>query len=256
MRISILLLIVIFTIPFINAQIKMQVNTEELNVRVEPNNHSDIIGVLKKDDIVNTFGTTKGWTKIEYEGNNDLYVSSNYLSEIDDEQYESSEIKTKEKGGNGKFWASLIIVTCALIYLIYKIYSFFYINFGKSKGVPSKTSAVSKQKTIIDEKIFELRNFDSYGRFQIYNVEGKCISQGSLSSHEELLGFTEQFYITISPLDKIRTYDSYCKLLGTMKLGSHEKYHGCIGATFSTNIGNKRRIYDKHVKQISEVAIK
>lgn len=247
-------IILIFVFQNIHAQKEMQVNASELNVRTEPNEDSEILGVLKRNDIIETYESSNGWTKIEFQGNKDCYVSSEFIVEPATNQELKSE-KELEKNGSGKFWASVIIVSTISIFLLFRISTFFVAIFGKSSSGTNSRKSVVSEKSLNEVQINELKNFDSYGRFQVYDEIGNCISHGALSSHEELLGFTEQFYITIDNKHEIKTYDPHCKLIGKLRLGRHEKYHNCVGGNFSTNTLKKRRIYDKHAHLISEKAI-
>ena len=255
MKRLILPLILVFVLQSVIAQKEMQINASELNVRSSPNEDSEILGVLKRSDIVKTYESSEGWTEIDYQGNRRCYVSSDYLVEV---QAENNIVPIESKDGEtgkGNFWASLIIVSGISLFVLYRTYTFLVAIFGNSSNGKTNVKSASSQISKNEVRINELKNFDSYGRFQVFDEFGKCISHGSLSSHENLIGYTEQFYITIDHKPDIRTYDPYCKLLGTLRLGSHEKFHNCVGGNFSTNIIKKRRIYDKHARQISERAI-
>ena len=78
------------------------VNTDSLNVRSGPSTSYSKLGTLSKGSKVEVISESNGWSKIKYNGK-EAYVSSMYLSDVDNDSSDSSSSSNGTISGLGTF---------------------------------------------------------------------------------------------------------------------------------------------------------
>lgn len=88
---------------------------------------------------------------------------------------------------------------------------------------------------------------------ETYDERGKSVKGMFLLNNEELVGFSQNFFITVSPTSNyLTTYNAQCKKINGMFLVNNERYHGCAGNTFTTKSMNTYiSTYNLNCKKIS-----
>ena len=68
-------------IPSLKIIMQGVITAGTLNVRAIPTKNGDIVGKLKKNDIVSIFSNKNGWCQLKFNGEH-AYVSAKYVAEL------------------------------------------------------------------------------------------------------------------------------------------------------------------------------
>ncbi len=226
----------------LNAQEIKYVNASKLNIREGAGKKYNVIAKAYKNEKVKIISEQGNWSEIETDNGIKGYVSSSFLSV-------NSEIDEAKKGKTDK-WN--IIVFVILMFLVYKARNFIYAIFGPSNSKKSTTTPNynSTQKNVQQKKIIgNISRKDNI--ITIYDETGRKHKSCILIPGENLMGFTQSFYITIK--DRILTlYNIEGSKMKSKILFPDEHFQNCIGNNYITKANNIIRTYDIDGKELNK----
>lgn len=144
---------------------------------------------------------------------------------------------------NADIVAILVIVAFFgfCLYLVVKIKNFFIGLFSGSSKPSYQNSKILKSGSGIKNRedsgssltlLSDVVVRNGY-QLETINSEGRSIKSMQLSANEELAGFSENFFVTVSDY-WITTYDPHCHRIAKRQVRTNEEFHQCLSNSFTT----------------------
>jgi len=137
------------------------------------------------------------------------------------------------------------------LYLVIKIKNFFVGLFSGSSS--NRNSRVQKHFSTVNKSEPQLSDVIVRNGYQLETVSetGRRIASRQLKSHEELAGFSEHFFVTVSDYI-VTTYDVNCRKIASRQLSGNEEFYKCLSNSFTTRDNSYIISYDKNCKYLSK----